>query len=56
MFRHPRPFQLFRTIARPGHLRSGLCLYAIILTLFCQVFTGFTPVSASTNSYYFYFY
>ena len=50
MFRHPRPFQLFRPITRPGHLRSGLCLYAIILTLFCQVFTGFTPVSASTNS------
>ena len=50
MFRHPRPFRLFRPIARPGHLRSGLCLYAITLTLFCQVFTGFTPVSAATNS------
>ena len=50
MFRHPRPFQLFRPIARPGHLRSGLCLYAIILTLFCQVFTGFTSVSAAINS------
>ena len=50
MLRCLRPFRLFRPIARPGHLRSGLCLYAIILTLFCQALTGFTPVSASTNS------
>ena len=50
MFRHPRPFRLFRPISRLGHLRSGLCLYAIILTLCCQVFTGFTSVSAATNS------
>ena len=50
MFRHPRPFRFFRPIARLGHLRSGLCLYAIILTLCCQVFTGFTSVSAATNS------